>query len=118
MRNRWKVDQAYLPLQYESGNPLVSNGVFPFSEPVLVSYMDLDILIEAAPLTKFEHKVLVYTMRGYSLEDIGERHGCAPSTVLSKLKSAVLKIVAENNSRWENAAKKSGVINIGREKFV
>ena len=83
------MDQAYLPLQYESGNPLVSNGVFPFSEPVLVSYMDLDMLIEAAPLAKSERKVLAWTMRGHSLDDIGERYGCAASTVLAKLKSAV-----------------------------
>lgn len=101
------MDQAYLPLQYENGNPLVSNGVFPFSEPVLVSYMDLDMLIEAAPLAKSERKVLAWTMRGHSLDDIGERYGCAASTVLAKLKSAVLKICALNDRRWIECNRKS-----------
>lgn len=104
------MDQAYLPVQYESGNPLVSNGVFPFSEPVLVSYMDLDTLIDATPLTKSEYKVAVWTMRGHSLEDIGEHYGCAASTVLTKLKSAVLKICEQNNKRWvESHCKSFGI---------
>ena len=101
------MDQAYLPLLYESGNPLVSNGVFPFSEPVLVSYIDLDTLIQAAPLTKPERVVLTWTMRGHSLEDIGERYGCAASTVCAWLKSAVLKICAANNQRWIESNRKS-----------
>ena len=62
-----------MPLRYESANCLVSNGVFPFSEPVLVTYIDLDRLIEAAALTKTEHKIVSFLMDGGNVE-IGRAH--------------------------------------------
>ena len=43
IRNRSKLDQSFIPKMFEQG--LASNGVFEFSEPVLVTYMDLDRLI-------------------------------------------------------------------------
>ena len=73
----------------------------------MVSYIDLDALIQAAPLTKPERVVLAWTMRGHSLEDIGERYGCAASTVCAWLKSAVLKICEANNQRWIESNRKS-----------
>lgn len=44
IKNRWRLDAAYYPLMEEAAccNPLVSHGVFQFSEPVLTTYIDLD----------------------------------------------------------------------------
>lgn len=105
------MDESYYPLLCESNNPLVSNGVFPFSEPVLVSYMDLDMLIEQAKLSKVEHKVVGWLMQGYREDDIAEHYG----TTLGKIKQlfavVVDKIVAANNKN----EKFGGIFKVGEE---
>lgn len=53
----------------------MSNGVFPFSEPVLCTYMDLDRLIDEAPLTQAERRVVDALMKGYGAEDIADHYG-------------------------------------------
>lgn len=48
LKNRSRWDESYWPILCER-HDFSSNGVFPFSEPVLCVYIDLDNLIEAAP---------------------------------------------------------------------
>ena len=100
--NRWKVDESYYPLLEQSSNPLISNGVFPFSEPVLVTYIDLDRLISSAPLTIAERKVVDWFMRGYATVDIAEHCGTSAAHVNTLLKRASEKIADEDLKSWGN----------------
>lgn len=100
--NRWKVDEAYYPLQEETSNPVLSNGVFPFSEPVLVTYIDLDRLIDAAPLAKAERKIIDWLMKGYAFDDIADHYGTSTAHVKTLLKSAAEKIAEEDLKNWGN----------------
>ena len=103
---RWKVDKSYYPLIEPTPNPLLSNGVFPFSEPVLCAYIDLDMLIAEAGLTKAESKIVNWLMQGYGVKDIADHYGTTSKHVLLLLKSASEKISDKNNERgikcWGN----------------
>lgn len=70
----------------------MSNGVFPFSEPVLVTYIDLDKLIASANLTKAERKVVNWLMRGHDFEDIADHCRTESNHVKLIFKHAVDKI--------------------------
>lgn len=79
---------------------LVSNGVFPFSEPVLCVYADLDHLIETAGLSAGERKIVALTMEGYGFMDIAERYGKTRQTIHAMFKRAVVKICQQNGEEW------------------
>ena len=79
--NRWKVDESLYPLSEESENPLISNGVFQFSEPVLCTYIDLDVLISEARLSQSEHKIVKWLMLGYAASDIADHYGITRQSV-------------------------------------
>ena len=66
-----------------SYNPTATNGVFPFSEPVLTTYRDLDRLIAKAGLTPSENKVVNWLMQGYIEADIADHCGIARQAVVA-----------------------------------
>ena len=107
------MDESFYPLLEQSANPLISNGVFPFSEPVLCTYIDLDMLIDEAGLTRAEDKIVRWLMEGYMMSDIAEYYGTTARHVGILFKSAVEKICAADVHRWMN----SGVI-INKERSV
>ena len=86
-----------------SYNPTATNGVFPFSEPVLTTYMDLDRLITKAGLTPSENKVVNWLMQGYIEADIADHCGIARQAVDTLLARAVARIVRANNDEWREA---------------
>ena len=101
IKNRWKVDETFYPLMESTDiSILATNGVFPFSEPVLVTYIDLDNLIETAHLTRAERQIVHRLMEGYSGTDIAEHYGTTKEHVTTLLQSASQKIARENNRRW------------------
>lgn len=97
------MDESFYPLLEQSSNPLASNGVFPFSEPVLCTYIDLDILIDEAGLTKAEDKIVRWLMEGYRMNDIAEHHGTTARHVGILFRRAVEKICEANVHRWSNS---------------
>lgn len=101
IQNRARLDESYYALLEETSNPVISNGVFPFSEPVLVTYMDLDTLIEATPLTKAENKIVHWLMRGYGMDDIAEHYGTTKEHVKILFFSAVRKICGQEDECWK-----------------
>jgi hypothetical protein len=107
IQNRARLDESYYALLEETSNPVISNGVFPFSEPVLVTYMDLDTLIEATPLTKAENKIVHWLMRGYGFTDIADTYGISKQSVFILLKRAAEKISKTERAIWESAYVKS-----------
>ena len=98
---RSRLDESWLPLRFESSNRLESNGVVPFSEPVLVTYIDLDRLIGEANLTRAEMRIIYFLMDGYSISDIAQRYGKARQTIDVLVVRAVNKICEADRRRWE-----------------
>ena len=105
IKNRWRVDEAFYPKLEGNASSLSCNGVFPFSEPVLVTYIDLDNLIAETPLTKSERKIVHWLMEGYEMPDIADHYGITVSHVGVLFFRAVKKIVDtcnENYKSWGN----------------
>lgn len=87
---------------YDS-SPLISQGVAPMSEPVTVTYMDLDRLIGKCELTEQEKFVVDLLMRGYTRSDIRDDTNLATETIVALLTSAVEKIVDMNEYEWHRS---------------
>ena len=75
-------------------------GATPMSEPITVTYMDLDALIDACEFTESEEKVIDLLMRGWTKSDIAELFSCPSAIVGSWLDAAVEKILEQNEYRW------------------
>ena len=87
---------------YDS-SPLISQGVAPMSEPVTVTYMDLDRLIGKCGLTEREKFIVDLLMRGYTRSDIRDDTNLATDIISSAITSAVEKIVAMNEFEWHRS---------------
>lgn len=99
LQNRSRWDESFWPILCERRD-LSSNGVFPFSEPVLCVYADLDHLIAAAGLSSNERKIVDLVMRGYGFTDIAEYYGRTRQTIHAEFKRAVIKICRQNDEEW------------------
>lgn len=73
------------------------------SEPVTVTYMDLDRLIEKCGLTEREKFIVDLLMRGYTRSDIRDDTNLATDIISSAIASAVEKIVAMNEFEWHRS---------------
>lgn len=67
------------------------------SEPVTVTYMDLDRLIDTCGLSDEEMKIVDLLMRGWTKSDIDELLDIDSAAILN---SAVDKIVEQNEYEW------------------
>ena len=67
------------------------------SEPVTVTYMDLDRLIDTCGLSGEEMKIVDLLMRGWTKSDIDELLNIDSAAILN---SAVDKIVEQNEYEW------------------
>lgn len=90
---------------YES-HPLMMQGAAPMSEPITVTYLDLDHLIETAGLTDAQKKTVDLLMCGWTEMDIAQQAGCTRERIVMLFRRAVKKIVQKNNEDWERCAKK------------
>lgn len=68
---------------------------------MLVTYIDLDRLIEAADLTGAERRIVGYLMDGYSIPDIAQRYGKVRQVIDRVLDNAVAKICEADRRCWE-----------------
>jgi len=76
-------------------------GVYDTGDPVINTFIDLDRLIEEAPLTSWELYVVKSLMEGYNCTDITEKTGKEYHDVRGTFQKAVMKIVQTNNLLWE-----------------
>ena len=67
------------------------------SEPVTVTYMDLDRLIDTCGLSDEEMKIVDLLMRGWTKSDIDELLDIDSAAILN---SAVDQIVEQNEYEW------------------
>lgn len=80
MQNRMKLDPSYGAKMYPSG-VLSSEGGIIFIENIVNTFLDLDMMIEKAGMTKAQMAVTKLTMLGWSISDISEQYGVTPQTV-------------------------------------
>lgn len=72
---------------------MYGDGVFLFSEPVFVTYLDLDTLIECSGLSRSERYVVDRLMYGYQQAEIARHTGKSKHMIQTLLSHAVDKIV-------------------------
>lgn len=103
IKNRRKVDSSYyMKLFGAVQHPLVSQGIAPFSEPITVTYLDLDKLIDTCGLTRAERTVINTIMFGYSFNDVADSKNTSVQAVNQLFNRAVDKVVKRNNLDWQN----------------
>lgn len=93
------IEPAYKEKVFGS-YPLCSVGSVDTSESILLTYVDLDWLIEHTKLSKAEKAVVEFVMRGWTITDIASEYEQRWESINSYFKRAVKKIVQTNNDRW------------------
>lgn len=96
---RW--DRSYIEKVYPS-DPLTSTGGMIFNESILATYIDLDRLIETAPLTGKQLAVINLLMRGYTIQDIADETGNSQSSISHIFARALKMMVSHHNERWRS----------------
>lgn len=79
-------------------------GAPPASEPITVTYLDVDHLIKTCGLTGLQRKVVDLLMRGYTEADIAQMYGKSRESVVMMFSRAVKKMVEKNNADWLKCA--------------
>lgn len=80
--------------------------MFPFSEPILATYIDLDRLILTCDLTAQQRKIITMLMDGHTLTDIAVILSVTAQSVDVHFKRAVIKITRQNDELWKETYKK------------
>lgn len=93
------IEPAYKEKVFGS-YPLCSVGSVDTSESILLTYVDLDWLIEHTKLSRAEKAVMELVMRGWTITDIASEYEQRWESINSYFKRAVKKIVQTNNDRW------------------
>lgn len=99
--NRMQWDRSYIEKAYPS-DPLTSTGGMIFNESILAVYIDLDRLIETAPLTGKQLAVINLLMRGYTIQDIADETGNDQSNISHIFARALKMLVAHHVERWRS----------------
>lgn len=100
IRNRGRLDDSYYASMFDGGGIIETNGVFPFSEPVLVAYIDLDRLIADTDLEQMEKLTVDKLMMGYTLLDLEEIYGISRKVFGNYFASACRKLKNTNDRHW------------------
>ena len=75
-------------------------GVYVTGDPVVNTYLDLDLIMERCSLTKSEQYVARRLMVGYTCQDIADFKHVSVKTVRTIFGRLIGKIVEENNRHW------------------
>ena len=99
--NRLQYDRSYIEKVYPSGLLSTTGGII-FNESILAVYVDLDKLIETAPLTLRQRAIIQLLMRGYTMQDIADETGADRSGLSHTFARALKMMVAHHNERWRS----------------
>ena len=94
IKHRSEFDRSFYPSRTEVGIE-ESNGVFPFDEDILLTYIDLDKLIKKTDLKRNERIIIGLIMRGYTTGDIAERFSRTRQSIEYTFNKAVHKICTQ-----------------------
>lgn len=84
--------------------------IAPLSEPITVTYLDLDRLLDKAELTSAQRNIVELLMQGWSRRDIAEVLKIEADAVVDALNIAVDEIVEWNEYEWHHFHTKSFVV--------
>ena len=87
-------------------NPLLTPGSVPMSEPITVTYLDLDRLIDTCGMSESQRQVVAMLMQGYSKSDIAEMSHSTTDAVEKVLVRAIEKIIDQNEYEWHRSIAK------------
>lgn len=115
--NRMKLDRSYSEKIYPSGLFSATGGIV-FNESILSVYVDLDRLIETAPLTNKQRAVVNLLMRGWTIQDIADDTGRDKSNISHIFSRAIKILVHHHNERWRYVmTHREDVQNLGEKKY-
>lgn len=100
IRNRLSVDVSYKEKVFPSGF-LSSNGGLIFNECIQSVYVDLDRLIESAPLTRKQRAVIGLLMMGYTIQDIADECHLDKGNVKHLFDRGLDVLVKHHTKRWK-----------------
>ena len=80
MKQRVRVDRAYA-IKLDASGLMECGGSSDIAEPILLTYLDLDRLIEKSNMTAEQRAVTSLYMQGYSETDIAQTRGCSRQSV-------------------------------------
>lgn len=98
--NRSKVDGAFSALREKQGY-VEATEIATMHEPVFLTYVDLDTLIEQCDLSEMQRSIIYALMIGYSILDYAEMNNCLKQNVYTQLNRAAEKIAQVNIENWE-----------------
>jgi DNA-binding CsgD family transcriptional regulator len=94
-------------LLYETEtDPTLSGGTPVFHEDICCIYIDLDRLIDTCGLTQQQMFIVKEVMKGYQMADIAREFNIHRQSVDASMRSAVEKIVRQNDLNWAEWASK------------
>lgn len=108
IRMRSKVDGTYAALHTRQ-TVTGATDMATLYEPVFLTYVDLDRLIDEAPLSSGERTVVTALMEGYTIGDIAEEMNCAMQTVDVQMCRAASKIAKQNDLNWARTYEKKKI---------
>ena len=98
---RMQYDRSYIEKTYPSGLLSTTGGMI-FNESILTVYIDLDRLIETAPLTGKMRAVINLLMRGYTIQDIADLTNNDQSNISHIFSRALKLLVSHHKERWRS----------------
>lgn len=99
--NRMQLDRSYIEKAYPSGLLSTTGGMI-FNESISAVYIDLDRLIQTAPLTNRQRAIIDLLMRGWTMQDISDETGVNPSGISHVFTRAVNTLVSHHKERWRS----------------
>lgn len=91
----------------EEGETLDTAETIKLNEEVLITYADLDKLIEDCNFSTQERDIIRMTEDGYTSREIGFELNIFPSTIQGRLRTIYKKILEENKRKWRTAIYKN-----------
>lgn len=115
--NRSKIDSMFEVKTYNGEMENQSNNskedyLDMFKEPIEITYLDLEKLIDETELTKKQKYVLVKKMQGYSDIELGEILQCQPKAIYNTMNTICKKIENLNDYKWREWTEINGLVKI------
>lgn len=96
---RSRLDGAHAALQ-ETQSLMNATEIATMYEPVFLTYVDLDTLIEQCNLASMQRRIIADLMLGYTITDCAERYDCPKQAIATHLHRAAGKIAQQNELNW------------------
>lgn len=107
LRYRYKYDEYWLDDCTSTWDDL--NGNMFFNEEAIITYQDLDKLIEQCNFNKTQRKMIKMLEQGYGQGEIARLLGMQPSKIRGRLKTIFKRIKQQNDWNWRKVVYKNKI---------